>query len=171
MQMNYFALFRLEPRFALGLGDLETAYRAEAGRVHPDRFAQAGAASQRWALESATTANEAYRTLKKPILRARYLLELRGVETGQDSTRSPALLMEQMEWRDSLEEARESRDIRALNDLAATVKTRASFLKDRLEKQIDKERDDIGAARSVEEWLYIDKLITDVEDARALLEA
>lgn len=171
MQMSYFTLFQLEPRFALGLGELESAYRAVANRVHPDRFAQSGAASQRWALESATTANEAYRTLRKPLLRARYLLQMRGVEAGRTSTLSPAMLMEQMDWRESLEEARNTRDSRALEALNKAVKSRATVLKGRLENQLDKEHDDTGASRSVEEWLYIEKLLTDIEDALALLEA
>ncbi len=170
MQTSYFALFQLEPRFALGIGDLETAYRTVASRVHPDRFAQAEASSQRWALESATTANEAYHTLRKPLTRARYLLEMRGVETGRASTLSPAMLMEQMDLRESLEDARESRNVRALDALAALVKSRAAVLKGLLEIQIDTHRDDTGAARSVEEWLYIEKLITNIENARALLE-
>lgn len=170
MHASHFELFRIEPRFSLGTESLEAAYHAVVSEVHPDRFAQADAAARMRALASAAAANEAYRTLKKPLLRARYLLAMRGVETGSTSSLPPSLLMRQLEWREVLAEARAERDADALAKLASAVRTHAMNLQERVEAQLDRNGDDIGAARSVEEWLYVEKLLNDIADALASLE-
>lgn len=170
METSHFELFRIEPRFALGTESLETAYHAVVSEVHPDRFAHADAAGRLRAVASAAAANEAYRTLKKPLLRARYLLQLRGIETGVAAAASPSLLMRQMEWREALAEAVASRDAQALARLASEVRSRAHTLEEVVEAQLDRNHDDAGAARSVEEWLFVEKLLSAVEDARAALE-
>ena len=54
------------------------AYRDIQGQVHPDRFAHAGEAERRLSMQWATHANEAYQTLKNPLERAQYLLQLAG---------------------------------------------------------------------------------------------
>ena len=90
MPPSYFALFELEPRFALPLEQLDLAYRALAMRVHPDRYANAPLDERRQALTLAANANDGYRTLKKPHLRARHLLSLRGVDmAGRSAVTAP----------------------------------------------------------------------------------
>lgn len=170
METSYFELFRIVPRFSLGTESLEIAYYTILNEVHPDRFAQTDEPARMRALASAATANEAYRTLKKPLLRARYLLKMRGIETGAGATLSPSLLMRQMEWREALAEAVASRDEQALATLASEVKSRAHTLEELVEAQLDFNSDDAGAARSVEEWLFVEKLLAAIEDARAALE-
>jgi len=104
---NHFDLFQLPARFDLDMGALDAAYRDVQGRVHPDRFVNAGNAEKRVAMQWATRANEAYQTLKNPQKRAQYLCELNGVDLQTDSnTAMPmAFLMQQMEWREALGEA------------------------------------------------------------------
>src|SRR5271165_6196029 len=116
MPVSYFALFNLEPRFALPVEQLELAYRALAAQVHPDRHAQSSSAARREAQMLAANANEAYRTLRKPLLRARHLLALGGVTSDDDQTSvSRVFLTEQMEWRETLGRAHAARDAAALH--------------------------------------------------------
>jgi molecular chaperone HscB len=168
---SYFALFELEPRFALAAAQLERAYRAMVARVHPDRHVQAPAPERIQALTLATQVNEAYRTLKKPALRARHLLGLRGLDFHTAKTGLAAeFLMEQMEWRDWLGEALASRNRESLDHLAATVKARGTAILERLETQLDRDQDDRAAMQSVQQQMFIEKLLADLDEARLQLE-
>ena len=171
LSQGYFALFDLEPCFALAAERLDRAYRALATRVHPDRFAHRDDAARRQSLMLATHANEAYRTLKKPVLRARYLLGLRGVETADKTALPPReFLIEQMEWREALADAKGVRDIVALERLDTTVRRRTEALHDRLAHQLDAENDHAGAAATVHKLMFLEKLVAEIADASAALE-
>lgn len=171
MPHSYFAMFDLEPRFALPLEQLDSAYRALAMRVHPDRYVNAPLDEQQQALFLAATANDAYCTLKNPHLRARHLLSLRGVDTAERSAAMPpAFLGTQMEWREALGLARAARDDDALRELGTTVRAAAAVLHDRLEWQLDADQDNAAATQSVLQLMFMDKLLSDIDDAHALLE-
>ena len=120
---NHFALFQMPVRFDIDAGQLESAYRELQSRVHPDKFAAATDAEKRVAMQWATRANEAYQTLKHPLKRAAYLCELNGVDLGIESNTAmpPAFLMQQMEWREALDEARDARDVGALERLESEL--------------------------------------------------
>ena len=120
---NHFALFHLPARFAIDPGALDAAYRDVQRQVHPDRFVNATDAEKRVAMQWATRANEAYQTLKNPQKRAQYMCELNGVDLQTESnTAMPmAFLMQQMEWREALGEAKAGRDLEALELLDAEV--------------------------------------------------
>jgi molecular chaperone HscB len=166
MPQSYFTLFDLEPRFALPLDELDLAYRTLAGRVHPDRFASGTPAEQRQALELATRANEAYRVLKAPVLRARHLLELRGVEIGESGTSMPAAFLNaQIDWREELDDARMARDAGALRALGTSVREQAGAVSVQLTAHLDRERDDAGALKSMLQLMFLDKLVADIDDA------
>ena len=107
LKQDYFALFGLVPAFSIDMDRLEQAYIDIQARVHPDRFAHLSDTEKRLSMQWATHANEAFRTLKGPLTRGHYLLELRGVDPGFDTNTamSPDFLMEQMEWREALGEA------------------------------------------------------------------
>jgi molecular chaperone HscB len=172
MPPSYFSWFDLEPRFALPLEQLDLAYRTLASRVHPDRFANGTATERRQALELATRANEAYRTLKTPVLRARHLLALRGIDLGATGASvPPAFLNAQIDRREALGDARAARDETALRALGAAVREHAGNLSARLAAQLDTDRNDAGAVDSVLQLMFLDKLIADVDDARDELEA
>jgi len=104
---NHFELFHLPAQFELDMSRLDRAYHEVQTEVHPDKFVNAGATEQRVAMQLATQANEAYRTLKNPLKRATYLCELHGVYLQAESNTAlpPAFLMQQMEWREQLEQA------------------------------------------------------------------
>lgn len=109
---NYFELFGLPVGFVVDVDELAQRYRELQKVVHPDRYAAAGAHSQRLSLQGATLINEAYETLKTPLLRARYLLTLAGhSEDLQHRTIDDVeFLAEQMELRESLAAVRNSQD-------------------------------------------------------------
>ena len=108
LQQNYFELFGLPVTFNVDLALLAERYRAVQGSVHPDRFADAGDRERRLSLQYATLANEAYATLKSPLKRAIYLMQLRGRDLAAEGTggeqMDPAFLMQQIELREALEE-------------------------------------------------------------------
>lgn len=171
MRTSYFAVLDLEPRFAIDPEQLESAYRSAAARVHPDRYATAAASEQRQAVTLAANANEAYRTLKKAAPRAAHLLGLRGVDVNVTTvTVAPAFLREQMELREALESARDTRDANALHALRASIHERSGAVTARLAAQLDVERDDVSAVRSVQELMFIDKLTAEIDAVHALME-
>jgi molecular chaperone HscB len=109
---NYFELFDLPSTFDLDLANLAARYRDLQRRFHPDRFASGTEPERRLSLQLTAQVNAAFQVLKDPIARARYLLGLQGVDTGEDTdtTMGTAFLVEQMELRESLDEAREASD-------------------------------------------------------------
>lgn len=103
---DYFALFGLAPRFEVDIEALRETYRKLQAQAHPDRHVQAGDQQRRLAVQWATFINEAYNTLRDPVARARYLLQLRGAAGHDESqtVKDPAFLMEQMALRERLDE-------------------------------------------------------------------
>jgi molecular chaperone HscB len=126
---DHFAVLGLPVRFAQDDKDLEQRYRNLQRKLHPDRFATRSAEERRMSLARATTANAAYRTLRDPVRRAAYLLELSGRKiadhgNGPSSGADPAFLMEMMEMRETLEEARTRHDTVRIEELASSVRGR-----------------------------------------------
>src|SRR6185436_19445559 len=133
---NHFDLCGRAPAFSLGVVRLEAAYRDIQSKVHPDRFAHAGDAERRASMQMTTRVNEAYRTLRSPVQRAKYLLELNGVDVGfETNTAMPReFLMEQMELREKLEEAR---DVAALGLLQKDIFESKKDLEGRIAQFLD----------------------------------
>ena len=113
-----FTLFGLPQRFALDRADLDQRWRELQAKVHPDRFAAEGGAAQRVAMQWSVRVNEAYGRLKNPLQRAAYLCELRGAPiNAENNTAMPAaFLMQQMEWREALDDAGNVPAVEALDD-------------------------------------------------------
>lgn len=169
---NHFELFHLPQQFAIDAGALDTAFREVQGRVHPDKFVNATDAEKRVAMQWATRANEAYQTLKNPQKRARYLCELHGVDLQTESnTAMPmAFLMQQMEWREELAEARAGKDAEALDGLDAQLRAaRKAQLQD-IEKLLDA-ADYAAAAQGVRALMFLEKFGEEVSFAFDSIEA
>lgn len=116
---DYYALLDLDPRFAIDAGELERRYLERSRVVHPDRFVAAPASQRVAALHESMQLNDAYKTLKQPGSRAEYLLGRHGVFIGDNETLDPTFLMEVLELREELHEAKHGRDqarMRALED-------------------------------------------------------
>ncbi len=83
--MNFFQVFGLPFHLQIDTALLEKAFYAQSRKLHPDRFAAKPAAEQEAALAESSRLNDAYRTLKDPILRTQYVLSLEGVELEEQS--------------------------------------------------------------------------------------
>lgn len=171
-QQNHFELFGLPQRFAVDLARLDRSYRALQSRVHPDRFAAASPAERLHSMQIATRVNEAYQTLKSPRDRARYLLSLHGVDTGEDTnTAMPAaFLMRQMEWREAVEETLQARDAPALEQLLRELQLESSTLEHALGMMLDEQQNFVRAAETVCKLRFLDKVRVEIEQAIESLE-
>jgi molecular chaperone HscB len=159
---NDFDLFGLAQRFAQDRAELDARWRALQAEVHPDRFASEGAAAQRVAVQWAVRVNEAYQRLKDPLKRAAYLCELAGqrIDAENNTAMPGAFLMQQMQWREALDEARGEADVEAL---AAQVAAQRSEAIARLQRVLDSERDAAAAAQQVRALMFIERFAEDVD--------
>jgi molecular chaperone HscB len=168
---NHFKLFGLPERFALDAPQLDAAYRAVQAEVHPDRFAAAGDAQKRIAMQWATRVNEAYRTLKDPLARAAYLLHLRGIDVGaEDNTAmEPAFLMQQIEWREQIEDASAARNAGELEQLLDALRDEQRRRYGKLGAALDSGADS-QAAEAVRQLMFIMRLEQAIETQLERLE-
>jgi molecular chaperone HscB len=164
---NHFELFGLPVRFELDKSALDLTFRALQTQVHPDRFAHLSQAEQRASMQWSTRINEAYQTLKSPLKRANYVLQLQGVDAlAEQNTSMPAdFLMQQIEWREAIQEARDSANAIALQALEDELNHTASHLRDALGQQLDLDHDYLRAAEAVRKLKFMDKLVEEIHDA------
>jgi molecular chaperone HscB len=169
---NHFELFHLPARFEVDAAALDTAYREVQGRVHPDRFVNATDAEKRVAMQWATRANEAYQTLKNPQKRAQYLCELNGADLQTESNTAMPMefLMQQIEWREALGDARAAKDAQALDALDAQVRRERKDMLAQVGQQLD--AGDYGqAAQGVRALMFLDKFSDEVQYAFEAIES
>lgn len=157
-----FRLFGLPERFAQDSAAIDARWKELQREAHPDRFAAQGAAAQRVAMQWSVRINEAYRRLKDPLKRAAYLCELRGASIDAESnTAMPAqFLMEQMEWREALDEAGNTGDLDALQAQLDLARRQALGT---IEKALDQDGDAKAAAQQVRALMFIERFAHDVE--------
>ena len=157
-----FSLFGLPERQALDRADLDARWRQLQSEVHPDRFAGEGAAAQRIAMQWAVRVNEAYQRLKDPLRRAAYLCERRGAPIrAHDNTAMPAaFLMQQMQWREALEEAAGAA---AVERLEAEVVAAERTMLDEVARLLDDQGDAAAAAAEVRALMFVDRFRQDIE--------
>jgi len=169
---NHFDLFHLPQHFSLDLSALERAYHEVQNQIHPDRFANATGAEKRVAMQWATRANEAYQTLKSPFKRAAYICQLNGVDLQAESnTAMPgSFLMQQMEWREALDDARDAKDLEALERLDSTL--RLARKKDLIQIAATLDMQDFEkAAQYVRQLMFLEKFGEEIGNAFAILES
>ena len=127
-----FGLFGLAPAYDVDLDALERAFFERSKTLHPDRFAGAPAAERVAALSRSRALNDAYQLIKKPVPRAEYLLERAGVTIGDNERLDPTFLMEILELREELAEARVAGDLARVEQLQRAMKARRSEALDAL---------------------------------------
>jgi molecular chaperone HscB len=166
-QQDYFRLFKLPLRFQLDTLALEQSYRTLQAQVHPDKSSHLPEAERRLSMQWATRVNEGYQTLRSPLNRARYLLSLYGVDTQEESnTAMPVdFLMQQMEWREALEESRQTRDSTVLEKMEQLVQHEMRILQQQLAVDIDDTRDYTGASGIVRKLKFLEKLAEEIGSA------
>lgn len=164
---NYFQLFGLSPRYVLDNSVLEKTWRELAAKVHPDRYATASPAERRVAMQWASTINEAYRVLKTPLNRARYLCELSGCDLqAENNTRMDEdFLIRQMEWREQLDDAREQHRVDVFDSLEEDIRRTRAEMHDTMIRLIDQKHDYEQASGKVREWMFVEKFFQEVQSA------
>lgn len=169
---NHFDLFGLPPAYAVDEERLERAYREIQSRVHPDRFAHAGDAERRASLQWTTRVNEAYRALKNPVQRASHILELQGVDVAFETNTAmpPDFLMQQMELRETLEEATRAKDLGSLDALQKRIDGGKRELEERLGEALDRKKDYACAADLVRELKFLEKMEAEIDAAYEAIE-
>ena len=168
LQSNDFELFGLRPRFEVDRAALDERWKTLQREVHPDRHATADAQSQRQAMQWSVRINEAYQRLKDPLKRAAYLCELNGAPIeAENNTAMPAeFLMQQMAWREGLDEARDMVELERMADEVAAA--RRSMLQG-LQTTADTQRDWPALARQVRALMFVERFASDVENRIELL--
>lgn len=169
---NYFELFGLNQTFSIDTTALEREYRQIQSAAHPDRFVTASSAEKLKSMQLATLANEAYQTLKKPAARAKYLLSLNDIDATQETNTSmPAdFLMQQMEWREALEDYKAAKDIDGLESLMQEMRQAATVLSNELSHLFDEKNDLTTATAATRKLIFIDKVCEDINKAITQIE-
>jgi molecular chaperone HscB len=162
LQDTDFELFAVPATFAQERATLDMRWKELQREAHPDRFAAQGAASQRIAMQWSVRINEAYQRLKDPVRRASYLCELNGAPVDAESnTAMPgAFLMQQMEWRESLDDITGTA---ALDALHAEVDGARDGALSALASLIDNKRDYAAAVQQVRALMFIERFAQDIE--------
>ena len=170
--VDHFALFDLPRVFRIDAEALDRRYREIQAQIHPDRFADADETQRRLSLQWATKANEAYQTLRKPLARARYLLQILGHEVNaQNNTAMPtAFLIEQMEWRETVAEARAAGKVAELEEEALRARDQIERVYGELAENLDEQGDYQAAGDKVLRLMYLEKLLMDINEALTALE-
>jgi molecular chaperone HscB len=157
-----FELFAVPATFAQDRVTLDARWKELQREVHPDRFAAQGAAAQRIAMQWSVRINEAYQRLKDPVRRAAYLCELNGVpiDAENNTAMPPDFLMQQMAWRETLEEADDAAAIEKLHVEVGNHRIRASSSLDWL---IDEKGDYPAAVKQIRALMFIERFAEDIE--------
>jgi molecular chaperone HscB len=163
LQSDDFELFGLERRFAQDCAALDARWKDLQRQAHPDKFTAQGAAAQRIAMQWSVRINEAYQRLKNPLKRAAYLCELHGAPVNaENNTAMPAsFLMQQMAWREELDEAQSAHDLEQISHQCRQAE-RDVLLK--IEQLLDQSHDYKGAVAQVRALMFIERFAVDVND-------
>ena len=162
LAVSDFELFGVPAQFAQDRAQLDARWKDLQREAHPDKFAAQGAAAQRVAMQWSVRINEAYQRLKDPMRRAAYLCELGGapIQAENNTTMPAAFLMQQMEWREAMDEAT---DVAALEALHDDVQQAHQAALQHCAQLIDSAHDLAGAAQQVRALMFIEKFMHDIE--------
>ncbi|MDO9143879.1 Fe-S protein assembly co-chaperone HscB [Rhodoferax sp.] len=163
LQSDDFELFGLARSFAQDRAALDARWKDLQRQAHPDKFTAQGAAAQRIAMQWSVRINEAYQRLKNPLKRAAYLCELHGapVNAENNTTMPASFLMQQMQWREELDEAQGAQDLEQINQQCRQAE-RDVLLK--IEQLLDQSHDYPGAVAQVRALMFIERFAADVND-------
>ncbi len=166
MAQTPFDILALPERFDLNEEAVHEAWRQSIALVHPDKFAGRPAAERRVAEQWAGRINEAKDVLLDPVKRAEVLLVKAGVDVGQetDTRMSGSFLMEQLQWREEMEDAK---SLEELNQLAARIETEYEKLVSALVDDLDKVHDYASARESVRRLMFVQKIRGELMRRRA----
>jgi molecular chaperone HscB len=127
---NYFQIFGLPEKFQVDPELLRNRYLELQKEVHPDNFASSTDHEQRLSVQWATLINTANETLKAPLSRAVYMLELRGVDIAHNPVLPPEFLMEQIELREELEDIEDDASLEKLDEFRLRLMNEMKLIED-----------------------------------------
>lgn len=161
VRQNYFELFDLPVSCSIDDAVLRSKYMSLQRQFHPDRYASADSQHRRVAVQIAATVNQAHDTLSDPLKRAEYCLTVRGhnVDVETDTSMDTQFLMEQMQWREKLEELSDSghNALRELSELRAEIGENIKSIADKTADMIENE-DNTGARDQIRKWQFLVKI-------------
>jgi molecular chaperone HscB len=162
LQDNDFDLFGLPQTFAQDPNALSARWKDLQRFAHPDQFAAQGSAAQRLAMQWSVRINEAYQRLRDPLRRAAYLCELQGVAiNAHTNTAMPtAFLMQQIEWREELEQAQQPA---AVLQLQTQVQAQRQAALASCQQLLDIARQPQEAAHQVRTLMFIDRFMNEID--------
>ena len=162
LAVSDFELFGVPVQFAQDRAQLDASWKDLQREAHPDKFASQGTAAQRVAMQWSVRINEAYQRLKDPMRRAAYLCELGGapIQAENNTAMPAAFLMQQMEWREAMDDAT---DVAALEALYDDVQQAHTAALQQCAQLIDTAHDLSAAAQQVRGLMFIEKFLRDIE--------
>lgn len=163
LQANDFELFGLEPRFTQDRARIDSRWKALQREAHPDKFAAQGNAAQRLAMQWSVRINEAHKRLVDPLRRAAYLCELRDapIDAERNTAMPPEFLMHQLEWRETLDDAKSAVDISRIDDEVEALRRE---MLSRCEQLLDRDDDSQAAAIEVRGLMFVERFAREVDD-------
>ncbi len=161
LQSNDFELFDVPVQFAQDKALLDARWKELQREAHPDKFAAQGASAQRLAMQWSVRINEAYQRLKDPLKRAVYLCELHGapIQAESNTAMPPEFLVQQMQWREALEDAE---GIESMEEIAAEALVAKRDALSKTERLIDGLKDYPAAAQQVRSLMFIERFGSEV---------
>ena len=165
MSQNFFTLLKLPEAFVIDLEKLDQNYQDIQKEIHPDRFASFDDETKLESIKKTAQVNDAYQTLKSPIRRAEYLLQLHGVNIHDEkyTAVSQDFLMQQMEWREELETHKQNK--LALEKLAADIQKNKNEMMNQLPTLFDHKDHLNDAIQITRELNFIEKIEQHINDA------
>lgn len=169
---NYFELFGLDPTFVLDADHLHSQQQRLQASYHPDRYVNGSDREKRLSVQMASWVNQAYETLRDPVRRAKYLLELSGITMQDDSetTSDTEFLMEQIDLREEIEACRSSEEsLDCCDRVAIKLTHRATELSQEFVNRFD--AGDLDSARlSSRKMQFIQRIQDQLSDLQFELE-
>ncbi len=170
---NFFELFDLPVSYDVDLNQVQQQYMELQKQVHPDKFANRSDQEKRLSMQQTSWINEAQATLKDPVLRASYLLKLKGVDISleNETTMDAVFLMQQLEMREKLENVKKEMDpVSVLDSMAKEIKSSTSEMMQGFAKSYEN-----GRLDDAREWIRklqflkkakieVNTLTADIED-------
>ena len=165
MSINFFTLLQLPEAFVIDLETLHQNYQSIQKNIHPDRFATFDDEAKLESIKKTAQVNDAYQTLKSPIRRAEYLLQLKGINIHDEKyTAVPQdFLMQQMEWREELETHKLNKV--ALEKLVQDIQKNKNDMMNQLPSFFDDKNHLNDAIRVTRELNFIEKIEQHINDA------
>lgn len=172
LSQSYFELFRQPVNFEIDLSQLHKNQQDLQAKFHPDRFVNASDQEKRLSVQQASWVNEAYQTLANPVKRARYMLEVSGLDMKDESktTSDMEFLMEQISLREQMEQVHEKADpLEECDNIISSLKLRSVEISTEFSQRF--EAGDLETARLVSQKMqFIQRILEQAMDLQFQLE-